>query len=100
MPSLIVPESVTVDRGKVFIGSTFTAACERLEISQTRANPKQGTDKPHVESGFKRIREGFVQYFAGYTGGTISNRGDDPRAEAVWTLSEVQLLLDLWVILH
>ncbi len=97
---LIVPESVTVDRGKVFIGSTFAAACERLEISQTRANPRQGTDKPHVESGFKRIREGFVQYLSGYTGGTISNRGEDPRADTVWTLGEVQLLLDLWVILH
>lgn len=95
---LIVPESVTVDRGKVFVGTTFTAACERLEISQTRANPRQGTDKPHIEGGFKRIREGFVQYLSGYTGGNVQDRGADPRADAVWTLNEVQLLLDLWVI--
>lgn len=96
---LIVPEAVTVDRGKVFIGSTFTAACERLEISQIRANPRQGTDKPHVEGGFKRIRDGFVQYLAGYSGGRTQNRGAEPRTEAVWTLSEVRLLLDLWIIL-
>ena len=95
---LIVPESVTVDRGKVFVGTVFTAACERLEISQTRANPRQATDKPHVEGGFKRIREGFVQYLAGYTGGNVLDRSQDPSAEAVWTLGEVQLLLDLWVI--
>ncbi|GAA2926282.1 hypothetical protein GCM10010458_05270 [Microbacterium luteolum] len=97
---LIVPEAVTVDRGKVFVGSTFTAACERLEISQVRANPRQGTDKPHVEGGFKRIRDGFVQYLAGYSGGHTQNRGDEPRTEAVWTLGEVRLLLDLWVIVE
>lgn len=97
---LIVPESVTVDRGKVFVGTVFTAACERLEISQTRANPRQATDKPHVEGGFKRIREGFVQYLAGYTGGNVLDRAKDPQREALWTLGEVQLLLDLWVIAH
>lgn len=97
---LIVPETVTVDRGKVFIGSTFTAACERLEISQIRANPRQGTDKPHVEGGFKRIRDGFVQYLSGYSGGNSQNRGEEPRTEAVWTLGEVRLLFDLWIILE
>lgn len=95
---LIVPESVTIDRGKVFVGTVFTAACERLEISQTRANPRQATDKPHVEGGFKRIREGFIQYLSGYSGGNVLDRGQDPSAEALWTLGEVQLLLDLWVI--
>lgn len=95
---LIVPESVTIDRGKVFVGSTFTAACERLQISQVRASPRQGTDKPHVESGFKRIRDGFVQYLAGYSGGNVLDRSEKPAADALWTLGEVQLLLDLWVI--
>lgn len=94
---LIVPESVTIDRGKVFVGSTFTAACERLQISQVRASPRQGTDKPHVESGFKRIRDGFVQYLAGYSGGNVLDRSEKPAADALWTLGEVQLLLDLWV---
>ena len=86
---LIVPESVTVDRGKVFVGTVFTAACERLEISQTRANPRQATDKPHVEGGFKRIREGFVQYIAGYSGGNVLDRSKDPSADALWTLGEL-----------
>ena len=95
---LIVPESVTIDRGRVFVGTVFTAACERLEISQTRANPRQATDKPHVEGGFKRIRDGFVQYLAGYSGGNVLDRGKDPSTEASWTLGEVQLLLDLWII--
>ncbi|WP_350352353.1 Mu transposase C-terminal domain-containing protein [Microbacterium sp. A8/3-1] len=95
---LIVPESVTVDRGKVFAGSTFTAACERLEISQIIANPRHPTDKPHVEGGFKRIRDGFVQYLAGFTGGSVADRGAHPKDDAVWTVDELQILLDLWVL--
>lgn len=95
---LIVPESVTIDRGKVFTGFTFTSACERLEISQIIANPRQPTDKPHVEGGFKRIRDGFVQYLAGFTGGTVADRGAHPEADAVWTVDELQILLDLWVL--
>lgn len=95
---LIIPEAVTVDRGKVFIGSAFTAACERREISQIIANPRQPTDKPHVEGGFRRIRDGFVQYLAGFTGGSVADRGADPDAEAAWTVDELQILLDLWVL--
>ncbi|WP_299086767.1 Mu transposase C-terminal domain-containing protein [uncultured Microbacterium sp.] len=95
---LIVPEAVTVDRGKVFIGSTFTAACERREISQIIANPRQPTDKPHVEGGFRRIRDGFVQYLAGFSGGSVADRGANPESEAVWTVDELQILLDLWVL--
>lgn len=95
---LIVPESVTIDRGKVFTGMTFTGACERMEISQIIANPRQPTDNPHVEGGFKRIRDGFVRYLAGFTGGTVSDRGAHPESDAVWTVEELQILLDLWVL--
>lgn len=95
---LIVPEAVTVDRGKVFTGSTFSAACERQEISQIIANPRQPTDKPHVEGGFRRIRDGFVQYLAGFTGGSVADRGTTPESEAIWTVEELQILLDLWVL--
>jgi putative transposase len=42
---VIVPESITVDRGKVYVGSTFLNACERLQISVTKAAPRTPTDK-------------------------------------------------------
>jgi putative transposase len=45
---VIVPESITIDRGKVFVGSTFLNACERLQISVTKAAPRTPTDKPRV----------------------------------------------------
>lgn len=95
---IIVPESITVDRGKVFIGSTFTAACERLQISLTKAAPRTPTDKPHIERFFAGVNSGFTQYLAGYTGPNIVRRGQDPAAEAAFTLAEVQNLLDWWLV--
>ena len=94
----IVPESITMDRGKAFKSATFLAACERLQISVTLASPRTPTDKPHIESFFRGVRTGFVQHLAGYVGPTVVQRGADPEAAAHWSLAEVQNLLDLWII--
>ncbi|WP_427017758.1 Mu transposase C-terminal domain-containing protein [Pseudarthrobacter sp. P1] len=95
---VIVPESITVDRGKVYIGATFTAACERLQISLTKAAPRTGTDKPHIERFFAGVNSGFTQYLAGYTGPNVVRRGKDPAAEARFSLADVQSLLDWWLV--
>lgn len=95
---VIVPESITVDRGKVYVGSTFLNACERLQISVAKAAPRTPTDKPHVERVFAAINSGFTQYLAGYVGPNVVKRGKAPDAEAMWTLAELQNLLDLWIV--
>ncbi|MDV3245715.1 Mu transposase C-terminal domain-containing protein [Mycobacterium avium subsp. hominissuis] len=95
---VIVPESITVDRGKVYVGSTFMNACERLQISVTKAAPRTPTDKPHIERVFAAINSGFTQYLAGYAGPNVVRRGKSPEQEAFWTLAEVQNLLDLWIV--
>ena len=95
---VIVPESITIDRGKVYVGSTFLNACERLQISVTKAAPRTPTDKPHIERMFAAINSGFTQYLAGYVGPNVVHRGTSPHEEAVWTLAEVQNLLDLWIV--
>lgn len=94
----IVPETIMMDRGKVFTGRTFRDACEFLEISQIMASPRQPTDKPHVEGGFNRIREGLIQYLAGYTGSSVELRGLNPEKDVVWSVEELQLIIDLWVL--
>jgi putative transposase len=95
---VIVPESITIDRGKVYVGSTFLNACERLQISVTKAAPRTPTDKPHIERVFAAINSGFTQYLAGYVGPNVVQRGSSPETEAYWTLAEVQNLLDLWIV--
>lgn len=95
----IVPiESVTIDRGKVFVSTTFLTACERLQISVVKAAPRTPTDKPHVERLFGSINSLFTQYLAGYTGPNVVRRGADVAAEAVWPMAQVQDLLDQWII--
>lgn len=94
----IVPESITVDRGKVCVGFTFTAACERLQISITKAALRTPTDKPHIERFFAGVNTGFTQHLAGYTGPNVVRRGKAPAAESIFTLAEVQNLLDWWLV--
>jgi putative transposase len=93
-----VPALAAKPAGKVFVGSTFLAACERLQISVIKAAPRTPTDKPHIERVFAAINSGFTQYLAGYVGPNVVRRGLDPAAEAQWTLAEVQNLLDLWIV--
>lgn len=95
---IIQPEHITVDRGRVYVGRTFMAACQRLQISVVKSAPRTPTDKPHIERLFSAINTLFVQHIAGYTGRTTTRKGKDPAADAVWTLAEVQNMLDQWVV--
>lgn len=95
---VIVPESITMDRGRAFKSTTFISACERLQINLTLAAPRTPTDKPHIESFFRGLRTGFVQHLAGYVGPNVVQRGKDPAGQAVWTMTEVQNLMDMWVV--
>ena len=91
-------ESVTIDRGRVFVSNTFLAACERLQISVVKAAPRTPTDKPHVERMFGSINTLFTQYLTGYTGPNVVRRGNDVASEALWPLAQVQDLLDQWIV--
>ena len=95
---VIVPESITMDRGRAFKSTTFLSACERLQINLTLAAPRTPTDKPHIESFFRGLRTGFVQHLDGYVGPNVVQRGKDPASQAVWTMVEVQNLMDMWVV--
>ncbi|GAA1754329.1 Mu transposase C-terminal domain-containing protein [Nostocoides vanveenii] len=97
---LIYPETITIDRGKVYTGSVFQLACERLQISVIPAPPGTPTAKPHVERQFGAVHDGLIQYLRGYVGRSVNRRGEDPSAEAYWTLSQLQSILDSWLVQH
>lgn len=97
---LIYPETITIDRGKVYTGSVFQTACERLQISVIPAPPGTPTAKPHIERQFRAVHDGFVQYLSGYVGRNVTRKGKDPSKEAFWTLQQVQSLLDQWIVLE
>lgn len=95
---VIVPDTIVIDHGKVFVSETFSSACSLLGISLQPARPRTPTDKAIVERTFASINSLFCQYVAGYTGSDVTRRGSDPAAEAVWTLAQLQDLLDEWII--
>lgn len=95
---VIIPDTIVIDHGKVFVSDTFSSACSLLGISLQLARPRTPTDKAIVERTFASINSLFCQYVAGYTGSDVTRRGSDPAAEAVWTLAQLQDLLDEWVI--
>ncbi|MGV4926885.1 Mu transposase C-terminal domain-containing protein (plasmid) [Streptomyces sp. BHT-5-2] len=95
---VIVPDTVVIDGGKVFISDTFLRACERLGISVQRARPRTPTDKAIVEATFSAINTLFCQHLAGYTGRDVTRRGEKIEQAAVWTIPELQDLLEEWLL--
>jgi putative transposase len=95
---VIVPDTIVIDGGRVFISETFTRSCERLGISVQKARPRTPTDKAIVEATFGSINTLFCQHVAAYTGSNTGRRGERVDDEAVWTIPELQDLLDEWLI--
>jgi len=93
---VIVPDTIVIDGGKVFVSDTFTRACDRLGVSVQRARPRTPTDKPIVEATFSAINTLFCQHVVAYTGSNTTLRGTD--VTAAWTLPELQDLLDEWLL--
>jgi len=93
----IHPESVIVDRGRVFLSEAFSSACRHLGINLFIARPYTPTDKSHVERLFKTIRESFVENLDGYKGPDVWSRGKDPGEQAFWFLDEIEMKFSEWV---
>jgi transposase InsO family protein len=79
---VIVPDTIVIDGGKVFVSDTFTRACARLGISVQNCRPGTPTDKGTVEATFDAINTLFCQHVAAYTGSNTQLRGDRVDAQA------------------
>ncbi|TJZ99431.1 Mu transposase C-terminal domain-containing protein [Actinacidiphila oryziradicis] len=94
---VVVPETIVVDRGHVFVSEAFVAACETLGVSVQPAPPRQPTAKGAVERTFGAINTLLCQHIAGYTGSNVTRRGPGVAGEACWTVAQLQDLLDEWI---
>ncbi|WP_371611880.1 Mu transposase C-terminal domain-containing protein [Streptomyces clavifer] len=95
---VVLPETIVVDRGKVFISRAFTAACESLGISVQPAPPRAPTAKGIVERTFGSINALFCQHLPGYTGSNVTRRGPDTEKDACYSVTQLQDLLDEWLV--
>ncbi|MFJ7898743.1 transposase [Streptomyces anthocyanicus] len=94
---VVVPETIVIDRGRVFLSAAFLAACESLGVSVQPAPPRSPTAKGAVERTFGSINSLFAQHVAGYTGPHILARGEAVEDEARFTVAQMQELLDEWI---
>ena len=95
---VIIPDTIVADHGKVFMSRNFRASCAWLGISLQPARKATGTDKPHIERTLGSVATLFAQFVAGYTGRSPEYRGRGEGQRAVWSLAELQELLDEWII--
>jgi transposase InsO family protein len=93
----IVPETIVVDHGKIYVGETLTSACRQMGISIQPARIREGRDKGPVERFFRTIREGFLQELPGYKGPDVYSRGAAPETGAFLFIDEMEALLREWV---
>ncbi|MEI5036291.1 Mu transposase C-terminal domain-containing protein [Streptomyces sp. S1A(2023)] len=95
---VVLPETIVVDRGKIFVSRAFTAACESLGISVQPAPPRAPTAKGIVERTFGSINALFCQHLPGYTGSDVTRRGPDTEKDACYSVAQMQDLLDEWLV--
>ncbi|MFE7117062.1 Mu transposase C-terminal domain-containing protein [Streptomyces sp. NPDC057654] len=95
---VIVPEVIVCDHGKAFISHNFRASCRFLEIDFQPTHKGSPFEKGHIEKMLGSVATMFVQFLPGYTGRNTDRRGRHPEKENVWSLPELQDLLDEWVV--
>ncbi|EFC79696.1 hypothetical protein [Frankia sp. EUN1f] len=95
---VIVPDTVVCHHGKVFMSRAFRASCRFLGISLQPAHEATPTDKGHIERTLGSVSSLFAQFVAGYTGSTADRRGRHLADGPLWSLPELQDLLDEWIV--
>jgi hypothetical protein len=95
---VIVPDTIVIDHGSVFVSEGFRASCRHLGISIQPAHLATGSDKPHIERMFSSLGTLFCQFAAGYLGRSADRRGRRVEDGPLWSLLQMQDLLDEWLI--
>ena len=93
----IVPETIVIDHGKIFVSEHLTSVCQRMGVSIQPARLRTGRDKAPVERFFRTIREDLLQVLPGYKGPDVHSRGLDPESEAFFYLDELEAIIREWV---
>lgn len=84
------PEAVGVDNGMPFRAAYTSGEMARIGTSYEPQRALTPTDKAQVERTFRSIKDLFESLADAYTGGSVHEKGADPRAEAVWTGEEYE----------
>jgi len=95
---VIVPETIVCDHGMVYMSQAFRSACRALGISFQPSHKGSPWEKGAVERSLGSVATLFAQYAAGYVGPSTEQRGRDAEQGAAWSITELQDLLDEWIV--
>jgi transposase InsO family protein len=96
---VIVPDTIVIDHGSVFVSAAFRSACRHLGISVQPAHLGSGAEKGHIERHFGTVASLFSQFASGYAGRSPDRRGRHVEDQPLWSMAELQELLDEWLLL-
>ncbi|MET9320597.1 Mu transposase C-terminal domain-containing protein [Streptomyces sp. NPDC003038] len=96
---VIVPDTIICDHGKVFISNNFRASCRYLGISLQPTHKASPFEKGAIEKTLGSVATLFAQFVAGYTGRSVDRRGRGLEHGPLWSLPELQGLLDEWIVI-
>lgn len=95
---VIVPEMIVCDHGKAFMSRNFLASCRFLQIDLQPAHKGSPFEKGHIEKMLASVGSLFTQFLPGFTGNTTDRRGRHLDKQPLWSLLELQELLDEWIV--
>jgi transposase InsO family protein len=95
---VIVPDTIVIDHGSVFVSAAFRSACRHLGISIQPAHLGSGAEKGHIERCLGSVASLFCQFASGYTGRSPDRRGRHVEDQPLWSMAELQELLDEWLV--
>ncbi len=93
----VVPETIVVDHGKIYVSAHLTSVCARMGISIQPARLRTGRDKGPIERFFKTLRQDLLHALPGYKGPDISSRGVNPEGQAFFYLDELADKIRQWI---
>lgn len=93
----VVPETLVVDHGRIYLSEHLRAVCARFGISIQPARPYHGTDKGVLERFFRTLREDLLAALPGYKGPDVYSRGEHVEEEAYYFIDELEQVLREWV---
>ncbi len=96
-PGAVLPDTIVVDHGKIYLSEHTRSVCERLGISIQPAIPDKPTDKPALERFFRTLRQSLLEQLPGYKGPDVWSRGEGVESEAFYYVSELEQLIREWV---
>jgi hypothetical protein len=92
------PETVTTDHGSVYKNHHLIDVQRVIGANILPARVLRPTDKQAVERAFAGIQSLLLEFLLGYRGVDAADRGEDPEADAVLTVTAMEHLIATWVV--